>query len=131
MTEADELRSKFENAVKDFSLMSPTQQGEGITRVLHQNDWIRILVTMSANREERESTIEVELSVPCSSTEDCDSRYTDTDLICGMSLHLNYLADLNEAGFDLEIIKTDSIWTVSAEISEAPDSNLFRLLVPP
>ncbi|MHA1959863.1 MAG: hypothetical protein ACW99U_06510 [Candidatus Thorarchaeota archaeon] len=111
--------------------MNPAERGEGMTRVLHQNDWIRILLTMSPNGAEKDSTIEVELSAPCCSMEDCASGYTDTDLISGMSTHLSYLADLNEAGFNLEIIKMDSIWTVSARIPEAPDLNLFRLLVPP
>jgi hypothetical protein len=131
MTDADELRNKYKEAGEKLSSMDVSQQEEGVTRVIHQTDWIRILLTLSADGPERASAIEVELSVPCCSSNDCGSVYSEDDLIKGMSSHLDYLSTLTNAGFDLEIIKMDSIWTVTKDLNDQPKMSFFEMLLPP
>jgi len=107
------------------------QEGEAIL-TLCKTQWIRILVVRKPGPTEP-SSIEVELSVP-----DCvaqagatPTRDDHRDLLNGVIIHFEYLKKLFEAGFAVDLIAGDCLWTAYREIETEPDIRFFELLTPP
>ncbi|MHA2043060.1 MAG: hypothetical protein ACW975_14495 [Candidatus Thorarchaeota archaeon] len=107
-------------------------QDEETILTLCKTRWIRIVVIRKPGTTEAAS-IEVELSVP-----DCvaqagaaPTRDDHRDLLNGVIIHFEYLKRLFEAGFALDLIAGDCLWTAYCEVKNAPDTRFFELITPP
>ena len=118
------LKEKFDEAT---SILKDKTSRDEITTLMHRTPWVRILL----EHDEQEGDaffIEVEISLP----ENLDSEELDSsELIDRLSEHLQYLQKLRDVGFELSVIGTGCIYCASKELTEPPEDNLFRALVPP
>jgi len=53
------------------------------------------------------------------------------ELISAVIHHMMYLQLLNQAGFKLDVIEEDFLWTATFEITKEPDEQLFDNFIPP
>ncbi|UCE09697.1 MAG: hypothetical protein JSW61_12095 [Candidatus Thorarchaeota archaeon] len=110
------------------------EDGESIA-TLHQTTWVRILAVRRKNAKGTVS-IEVEMSLPTCSPEpesqtrmgpDCLMR----DVVLDTIDHMSYLLELNDLGFELDVLGHDCLWTAAKSFSKPPESGVFEQLVPP
>ncbi len=52
------------------------------------------------------------------------------ELISAVIHYMMYLQLLNQAGFKLDVIEEDFLWTATLEITKEPDEQLFDILIP-
>jgi hypothetical protein len=110
------------------------EDGESVT-TLHETSWVRILIVRRKTAQGIVS-IEVEMSLPtCSSEPDSQKRVGPDCLMRDVVLdtidHMSYLLELNDLGFDLDVLGHDCLWTAAKSFGEAPESGLFEQLIPP
>ena len=113
--------------------------GESIA-LLHQTGWVRMLVIRRLVDTIRVSIV-VELALPryaysrvAESQEQAKQGLMRADtcaLLEGMLVHLQYLRNLHESGFALEMIEHGCLWTASRDFTEMPSEDMFKLLLPP
>lgn len=108
---------------------------------LDQTDWVRILLLR--RNSDAYGSIEVELTLPEQLSErishsakkiksDGDSdQSVINELISAVIHHMMYLHLPNQAGFKLDVIEEDFLWTATLEITKEPDEQLFDILIPP
>ena len=103
--------------------------GSELFVVISETEWIRILLLKTTQDEEITISIEVELSLPkCVARGDLQNRKT---LLSDMVTHLEYLQKLYEIGFELEVMRTDCLWTATKTLDSVPSQELCQSLTPP
>ncbi|MHA1961501.1 MAG: hypothetical protein ACW99U_14865 [Candidatus Thorarchaeota archaeon] len=110
------------------------EDGESVTTLL-ETSWVRILLVRRKNAQSTVS-IEVEMSLPtCTSDPDSQKRVGPDCLMRDVVLdtidHMSYLLELNDLGFDLDVLGHDCLWTAARSFTKTPESGLFEQLVPP
>ncbi len=97
--------------------------------VISETDWIRVLLLKTIQKEVSTISIEVELSLPkCVASGDLQNKNT---LLSDMVAHLEYLQKLYEIGFELEVMRTDCLWTAAKTLDSVPSPELCASLTPP
>ena len=133
MMQASELESKYRELVSTpITITEYNEDGESVS-LLFENEWVRILVIRQ--NDVSDVTIEVESSLP----QKCGTKASGSKLskketkqiLLGALDHLQYLQDLGEIGFDLEIISQDCLWTASQIFRNEIDLSVFEKLCPP
>jgi len=102
---------------------------------LHETSWVKIMVIRYQMAPEI-CTIEIEVSLPycivdptfpsIKTGQDEARRYIESHL-----RHLKYLRQLQEEGFSIGILSTESIWSAVLKIEGTPNENLFEVIIPP
>ncbi|MFX1262699.1 MAG: hypothetical protein ACFFAZ_11465 [Promethearchaeota archaeon] len=117
------LKEKFDEAVSIFRDATCSYEA---TALMHRTPWVRILLEYDERGDA--FSIVVEMSFP----ENPDLiELSSSELIEGLSKHLQYLKKLREVGFELSVITTGCIYCATKEINDTPDDNLFTVLMPP
>jgi hypothetical protein len=139
LTTSDELARRYSELMAGLDGLLSMSDGE-VIGVLHQNEWLRILLVRGSEDEAGgETSITVELSLSrCTSdsgggnTSPDGLSYHDADcFLTGMIRHLEYLRSLAQHGFSLNVIREDCLWAATLPTPELPDKAVFRALVPP
>lgn len=123
--DASDLKERFSQAIASPFPISKIDASNGKPHILYSNDWIRIL--LERRPDDSVNSIEVEFSYPGVLGLD----QTPVDTILTMIDYLHYILRLQKAGFVLESIDNDFLWTASLEISKELENHLFEILVPP
>ena len=124
--DASDLKERFSQAIASPLPISKIDASNGKPHILYSNDWIRIL--LERRPDDSVNSIEVEFSYPGVLGLD-QTQLVDTILI--MIDYLHYILRLQKAGFVLDSIDDDFLWTASLEISKEPENQLFEIIVPP
>lgn len=131
MIEYDELMSGYIGA---SDRLRPKQEySEEAIEVIYQNAWLRILVATDCSLSDR-LFIVVEICIPRSDEKrGCQDHSDEHSLLVlrGMIEHLHYLNRLASAGFSLQIIREDCLWTATKFLPINPKPEDFKVLVPP
>ena len=97
--------------------------------VISETEWIRVLLLKTIQKEAATISIEVELSLPkCVSRDNIQNKET---VLSDMVTHLEYLQKLYEIGFELEVMRTDCLWTAAKTLDSVPSQELCASLTPP
>ncbi|MHA2273554.1 MAG: hypothetical protein ACXACI_16995 [Candidatus Hodarchaeales archaeon] len=94
--------------------------------VLHKSNWIRILFVRRVN--DIGNTIEIELSLPSNIN---TTRKQLVESIVTLIEYLNYFLELEQFGFQMDVMEQDFLWTATIDVNEHFDDELFEVLVPP
>ena len=114
------------------SLASETMDNPEVIFSLWQSDWVRILLVRNVENPNW-TTLEIESSLPAriqGEHKNADDGLEIRELLTGMIKTLEYLIRLQEAGFTLDIIGQDCMWTAYLEFDTLPDAALFQMLLP-
>ncbi|TFF91811.1 hypothetical protein EU545_02845 [Candidatus Thorarchaeota archaeon] len=114
--------------------LKPKQEAlQEAIEVIYQNDWLRMVVATDPSLSDR-LFLAVEICIPNVGTTN-RTRRDDTSqtlsVLRGMIEHLEYLCRLSTAGFNLQIIREDCLWTATRFLPISPEVDDFRVLVPP
>jgi hypothetical protein len=136
----EELMQKYQQlttAPVDPSLLS--ESGESVTSLM-QTSSLRILLLRTAS-DPKTVTIEVEAWLPHRDTEYFEEVPTDSQdksenddlghILSRLIEVLQYLLQLHQSGFTLDVIRHDCLWTASRSFSKPPSQKVFELLLPP
>jgi len=126
--------------LRSTSQLDPFYSEAGRTVLLHDDGSVRIYLTKEPDRWE-EITIEIDIFMGVGRTSDSvqselthervdDVGLTRSQLVECIS-YLEYLLCLEETGFNLEVVLDGCIWTARYLVRKKPDSQLFRIIVPP
>ncbi|MFW9967082.1 MAG: hypothetical protein ACFFEA_08000 [Candidatus Thorarchaeota archaeon] len=132
---ASGLADNYRRAVSSPQSMSSKDVGNGIPFILGQSEWVRILFIRGIDGAN--DSIQVEVSVPeriggQSSTQDEDLVQTQlADMISAVIDHMQYLSRLHQAGFILDVMEEEFLWTATLDTTMEPDEHLFDILIPP
>ncbi|MFW9845879.1 MAG: hypothetical protein ACFFD6_03975 [Candidatus Thorarchaeota archaeon] len=140
MADVSELMKRYEHLIGTPSKeLRFNENGESVA-ILCQSDWVRILVIQYQDPANLVS-IEVELSLPTRSMKVQSGEYgskvskettADTRMLAEQVMeHLRYMTNLQDHGFDLDVIGQECLWTASKDFQESPSQNVFELLSPP
>ena len=92
------------------------------------------VISVLCNVDNRDwMTIEIESSLPLriqGEHKNPEAGLEIRDLLNGMIQTLEYLLRLQDAGFSLDIIGQDCMWTAYLEFNDLPDQDFFNLLIP-
>ena len=137
---ADELMEKYSQLTAkplDSSTIE-IESGESVA-ILFESSSLRILLLRKLEEPDNVS-VEVEVWLP-DNPKDCSLVSTSLPnasenqklgvILAEMITHLQYLYRLYQFGFTLDIIKHDCLWTASHTFKKPPDSELFKVLLPP
>ena len=103
--------------------------GSELFVVISETEWIRVLLLKTIQKEVATISIEVELSLPkCVSRDNNQNKET---VLSDMVTHLEYLQKLSEIGFELEVMRTDCLWTAAKTLDSVPSQELCKFLTPP
>ncbi len=139
MITSKDLTRRYSELMAGLESHLSMSDGE-VIGVLHQSEWLRILLVASSEEHEGgETSITVELSLSRCTSESGAGRaspeglsYSDASrLVKGMIRHLEYLLSLAQHGFGLNVIREDCLWTATLLTSELPSEAVFQALVPP
>ena len=116
----------------DKPIVSEAVDNPEIITSLWQSDWVRILLVRNIDNPEC-TTIEIESSLPLhiqGEYKNIEDGLKTRDLLNGMISTLEYLLRLQEAGFTLDIIGQDCMWTAYYEFDSLPGEKFFHQLIP-
>ncbi len=135
--QATELREKYQKVVKTAPSPEVLEAAGEVIVVLHKTKWARILMVWRADEQEK-VIIEVEVSLPKAARPagECNSGSWDEkeemeELLTDLIQHQQYLLRLKKAGFTLDVIRQDCLWTASGSFKDKPSREVFELLLPP
>ena len=134
MMPASKLLHRYQDIVSEPVVSDTCISGECVS-ILLETSWVKILVTRYQVAPEI-NTIEIEVSLPhCIIEPSCPSTKSEQDearkFIKTNIDHLNYLVELQKAGFSLGILSTEGIWSAVLKIKGNPGLELFNILLPP
>ncbi|MHA1882798.1 MAG: hypothetical protein ACTSUO_07100 [Candidatus Thorarchaeota archaeon] len=111
-------------------LMDPqkTDTNELIETVF-ETKWIRLLLLKSMNDRVERISIEVELSLPKSTSIEVVDE--NSSILNEMITHLKYLKNLQSIGFEIEVMRSDCLWTATMVLDTVPNKDLCKALLPP
>lgn len=134
MVLATDLLEQYQNLISNPVESNGCISGECVS-TLHETSWVKIMVIRYQMAPDI-CTIEIEISLPpCIVDPAFPSIKTGQDearLYIERHLsHLQYLLQLQEAGFSLGILSTEGIWSAVFRIDVTPNEDLFKILIPP
>jgi hypothetical protein len=132
MNRFSEMKKCYEHfKMRPFAELALNEDGESIES-LCETDWTRILLIRTADQP-NSIRIEVEISLPKCVTRHASkpTRAKPRDLVKELITHLKYLLELEDFGFELDLVGEDCLWTASKIASDILDENIFKALIPP
>lgn len=138
----DQLMEKFQKIISTPAESPATTYNESgeTVEILLQTNSMRILVIRESVNPQTVG-LEVEVWLPnrnpntlVTESETTETEREDEDLSTTLSRmidHLQYLLNLQQSGFTLDVIKHDCLWTASKSLTKTPSRDFFELLVPP
>jgi hypothetical protein len=138
MMQATELLEKYQQVVKTAPSPEALEAAGEVIVVLHKTRWARILLVWRVDDPEQ-IIIEVEVSLPQAIKEArqeesvaCGDHEGEMgEMLTDLMKHQQYLLRLKRAGFVLDVIRQDCLWTASGTFSDQPSKEVFDLLIPP
>ena len=129
---------KYQKVVKTAPSPEVLEAAGEVIVVLHKTRWARILLVWRADEPER-VIIEVEVSLPKvvkqarkSQALACGEPEGEMgEMLTDLMKHQQYLLRLKKAGFVLDVIRQDCLWTASGTFTQQPGNEVFELLIPP
>ncbi|MHA1903390.1 MAG: hypothetical protein ACXADL_05305 [Candidatus Thorarchaeota archaeon] len=114
---------------QSFQELPVNEDGEAIM-VLSETEWVRVLLIRN-NESPDICSIEVESSLPVRAVLERADNYPPGTAIKDAIIHLQYIRDLQDFGFKLDLVGEESLWTAVQTFSGPPPRTLFERLVPP
>ena len=114
---------------QSFQDLSVNEDGEAIM-VLSETEWVRVLL-IRHNESPDICSIEVESSLPIQAVHERSDSYPPSTVIKDAIIHLQYIRDLQDFGFKLDLVGEESLWTAVHTFSSPPPQILFERLIPP
>jgi hypothetical protein len=102
-------------------------QAESLVIMLQTNT-VRILLVRNHNTPSYFS-IEVEVFLP--GKDEASTKLTDSQLLDDVIRNLQYLQGLRDAGFSIEAIGADCMWSAFKDFRKCPEEEVLGLLIPP
>ncbi len=137
----EELMKRYQE-LANKPLDSPSMQNESgeFVSPLIQTTSLRILLIRTFT-EPDVVTVEVEVWLPGRHANNSSIKSNHSgaspenenlsSTLSQMITYLQYLHRLNQAGFALDVIKHDCLWTASQAFEKLPSREMFELLLPP
>ncbi|MFW9918142.1 MAG: hypothetical protein ACFFED_00935 [Candidatus Thorarchaeota archaeon] len=113
-------------------IASESSDNPEVITSLWQSDWVRILLVRNIDNPDW-TTIEIESSLPLrvqGEHKNIAGGLETRELLNGMIQTLEYLLRLQDAGFSLDIIGQDCMWTAFLEFDALPAQSFFEALIP-
>ena len=134
MFTATDLLQRYKDTLTEPVVSDSCISGECVSKLL-ETPWVKILV-IRYQIAPKITTIEIEVSLPhCIIEPTCPSstkeQETAREFIEANLAHLKYLITLQNIGFSLGILSTESIWSAVLKIKDEPSLELFNSLLPP
>ena len=127
----EDSKSEIDQALRIKSLVSRSydtlefNESEESTLLLLRNDWVEILLTRRKNEPDF-LAIDAEISLPnLPEIEDTQS------FPLHMIAHMEYLQNLQSAGFKIRVVGDECLWIASKEFKETVDDDVIEILKPP
>ena len=124
-------KSEIDLALRIKSLISRSydtlefNESEESTSLLLRNEWVEILLTRRKNEPEF-LAIDAEISLPnLPEIEDTQS------FPLYMIAHMEYLQNLQSAGFKIRVVGDECLWIASKEFKGTVDDDVIEMLIPP
>ena len=133
MIESCELKNAYRELMEKTIIISDCNDDGDFIATLCQTQWIRVLLVRRPDHG-RESLVNVELSLPECAFEMVDLSVSGRDaigLLDDMITHLQYMKQLGNSGFTLDVIGHDCLWTASCFFPGILEDEMFELLLPP
>ncbi len=100
-----------------------------LIETVFETNWIRLLLLKSLHDSVEYISIEVELSLPKDPS--IEKANENGSILNDMIIHLNYLKNLQSIGFDIEVMRSDCLWTATLVLEAEPSKDLCNALTPP
>lgn len=123
---ASDLKEGYKQALALPLTISKFSEANEQLFVLHKSDWVRIILVRREN--DIGNTIEIELSLPDNINTTRDQL---VESIMTLIEYLNYILELEQFGFQLDVMEQDFLWTATIDVNEHFDDELLEVLVPP
>jgi hypothetical protein len=127
----EDSKSEIDLALRIKNLISRSydtlefNESDESTSLILRNEWVEILLTRRKNEPEF-LAIDAEISLP-NSPEMEDKQLFPLYMIA----HMEYLQNLQSAGFKIRVVGDECLWIASKEFKETVDDDVIEILKPP